>query len=132
MANTTTNLRVIFGDGTLGVAGPACHYIFSYERGGLESLVQHGKEWLYRTPMPTFWRATTDNDRGNGFSQDSAMWLGADLFSHCVAVAINVDDQDLGCQLRQKRTGLAITSGRKRFKLLLRTRRPPSQKQTLR
>lgn len=96
MANTTTNLRVIFGDGTLGVAGPACHYIFSYERGGLESLVQHGKEWLYRTPMPTFWRATTDNDRGNGFSQDSAMWLGADLFSHCVAVAINVDDQDLG------------------------------------
>ncbi|WP_282803720.1 beta-galactosidase small subunit [Secundilactobacillus kimchicus] len=96
MANTTTNLCVIFGDGTLGVAGPACHYIFSYERGGLESLVQHGKEWLYRTPMPTFWRATTDNDRGNGFSQDSAMWLGADLFSHCVAVAINVDDQDLG------------------------------------
>lgn len=26
-------------------------------------MVKHGKEWLYRTPKPTFWRATTDNDR---------------------------------------------------------------------
>jgi len=77
-------LKVIFGDATLGVKGEGFHYIFSYPKGGLESLVKGGKEWLYRVPRPTFWRATTDNDRGNGFSYDSGMWLGADLFSRCI------------------------------------------------
>lgn len=96
MANTTTELRLIFGDGTLGVAGPDCHYIFSYDQGGLESLVAGGKEWLYRTIKPTFWRATTDNDRGNGFSNRSAMWLGADLFSQCDHIEIAVDGQSVG------------------------------------
>ena len=69
MANTSTKqVQIIYGDATLGLRGNGFGYIFSYERGGMESLVQHGKEWLYRVPKPTFWRATTDNDRGNGFS----------------------------------------------------------------
>jgi len=93
MANTTTSLRVIYGDGTLGLDGVGFHYIFSYERGGMESLKQDNKEWLYRTPKPTFWRATTDNDRGNHFSEKSAMWLGADLFSTCTNVAVAVNGQ---------------------------------------
>lgn len=94
MANTT-KLNLIFGDVTLGVSGPHFRYIFAYDRGGLESLVRYGKEWLYRTPVPAFWRATTDNDRGNGFSRQSAMWLGADLFAHCTAVAVRVDGQSI-------------------------------------
>ena len=50
----TNKLHVIYGDGALGVAGDDFHYIFSYERGGLESLKIKGKEWLYRVPTPTF------------------------------------------------------------------------------
>ncbi|MCI1554308.1 MAG: beta-galactosidase small subunit [Levilactobacillus sp.] len=92
MANTT-KLNVIYGDVTLGLSGPGFHYIFAYDRGGLESLVRYGKEWLYRTPMPAFWRATTDNDRGNGFSTKSAAWLGADMFSTCTSVDVAVDGQ---------------------------------------
>lgn len=95
MVSTTTELRVIYGDGTLGLAGEHFQYIFSYERGGLESLKQFGKEWLYRTPKPAFWRATTDNDRGNHFSETSAMWLGADLFSPCRSVAVAVNGQPI-------------------------------------
>ncbi|MFC6274162.1 beta-galactosidase small subunit [Levilactobacillus tangyuanensis] len=94
MANTT-KLNVIFGDVTLGLSGPGFHYIFAYDRGGLESLVQYGKEWLYRTPKPAFWRATTDNDRGNGFSNKSAAWLGADLFSACTNIEVAVDGQSI-------------------------------------
>lgn len=94
MASTSTKqVQCIYGDATLGLRGQDFSYIFSYERGGLESLVQQGKEWLYRTPKPTFWRATTDNDRGNGFSVKSAMWLGTDMFLNCTAVAVAVDDQ---------------------------------------
>ena len=44
----TNKLRVIYGDATLGLSGDGFHYIFSYERGGLESLKLNGKEWLYR------------------------------------------------------------------------------------
>lgn len=84
-------LQLIFGDVTLGVSGEDFHYIFSYQTGGLESLSVAGKEWLYRTPKPTFWRATTDNDRGNGFSYKSGMWLGADLFIKCSNVVVAVD-----------------------------------------
>lgn len=59
----TNSLRIIYGDGSLGFKGNNFHYIFNYHRGGLESLVINNKEWLYREPRPTFWRATTDNDR---------------------------------------------------------------------
>lgn len=39
----TNKLHVIYGDGALGVAGDDFHYIFSYERGGLESLKIKGR-----------------------------------------------------------------------------------------
>ncbi len=92
MANTN-QLHVIYGDGTLGVGGDDFHYIFSYTRGGIESLVIGGKEWLYREPKPTFWRATTDNDRGNGFSKRSIQWLGADQFIDADAIDIKINGQ---------------------------------------
>lgn len=95
MANVNNNLHVIYGDATLGLTGDHFHYLFSYERGGLESLVQNGKEWLYRVPKPQFWRATTDNDRGNQFSQKSATWLAADMFSHCINFNVSVDGQPI-------------------------------------
>ena len=88
----TNKLHVIYGDGSLGVGGDGFHYIFSYERGGLESLKIAGKEWLYRTPTPTFWRATTDNDRGSGFNIKAAQWLGADYFQKCTQIDVTVDD----------------------------------------
>lgn len=95
MANTNKQLHIIYGDGDLGVGGDGFHYLFSYSRGGLESLVIDGKEWLYHEPKPTFWRATTDNDRGNGFSRKSAQWLGADMFSQATDVAVRVNDQTI-------------------------------------
>ncbi|MCH3922083.1 beta-galactosidase small subunit [Limosilactobacillus sp.] len=92
----TNKLHVIYGDGTLGVAGEGFQYIFSYEKGGLESLKLNGKEWLYRVPTPTFWRATTDNDRGSGFNIKSAQWLSADVFQKCVGIDLTVDDHHFG------------------------------------
>ena len=83
MACTTENqsdLQVVFGDVTLGVCSGQTKYIFSYDAGGLVSLVKSGREWIYRFPRPAFWRATTDNDRGSRFSLGSAMWMGADQF----------------------------------------------------
>lgn len=90
MDNSKT-MKIVYGDGTLGLVGQDFQYLFSYERGALESLQLAGKEWLYRPIYPTYWRATTDNDRGNGFSYQSAQWLGADRFPQCVGIQLAVD-----------------------------------------
>lgn len=84
-------MDIVFGDATLGVRCGGCEYLFSYQSGGLESLRKNGTEWLFRSPKPAFWRATTCNDRGNGFSRDSAIWMGADMFSHLKSVTAEID-----------------------------------------
>lgn len=89
-------LQLVFGDLNLGVQGEDFRYIFSYGTGGLESLVIRGKEWLYRSPRPTFWRATTDNDRGSRFHLKSGMWLAADMFIACIGVKVWVDGEEVG------------------------------------
>lgn len=92
MANTDKGgLKIVFGDVVLGVHGENFHYLFSYATGGMESMVVNGREWLYRTPRPAFWRATTDNDRGSGFSFRSAMWMGADMFISTEKICIHMD-----------------------------------------
>lgn len=84
-------MRIVFGDLSLGVQDGDRRYIFSYAQAGLESLVKEGVEWMYRAPRPSFWRASTDNDRGNGFSLGSACWLGADLYIKPSAVRAEID-----------------------------------------
>jgi beta-galactosidase len=88
-------LQLIYGDCALGIGGKDFHYIFSYQFAGPESLVIDGNEWLYRVPKPTFWRATTDNDRGNKFPLRSGMWLSADMFIDCVGIRVFVDDKEI-------------------------------------
>ena len=91
MAGMTNKLRVVYGDVTLGLGGDGFHYIFSYQTGGMESLVAGGREWLYRTPKPTFWRALTDNDRGCHFHLTSGIWLAADMFIRVTGAEVAVD-----------------------------------------
>lgn len=91
MANSN-KLHVVYGDGVLGLHGNGFEYIFSYERGSMESLKINDREWLYQPIYPTYWRASTSNDLGNGFSHHSAQWLGADMFPKCTAIELTVDD----------------------------------------
>lgn len=88
-------LRLVYGDVTLGVHGSGFAYLFSWQSGGMESLVKDGREWLYRSPRPTFWRALTDNDRGCGFHLRSGMWLSADMFLRVTDSCVQVDGKDI-------------------------------------
>ena len=88
-------LRIVIGDVTIGIQGQDFAYIFSVGMGGMESLYKDGKEWLYRAPRPAFWRAATDNDRGNGFVFRSAVWSAADRFVRCVKVTARMDEQEI-------------------------------------
>lgn len=89
-------LRVAYGDFTLGVHGEGFDYTFSYAQGGLESIVKDGYEWLYRCPKPTFWRALTDNDRGNRLHIKSGSWLAADVFIDCKKIEVIMDKEPQG------------------------------------
>ena len=89
----TNKLKLVFGDLTLGVKGDTWQVIFNYMRGGIESLVSGGREWVYRTPQPTFWRALTDNDRGSQFHLNSGCWLAADAFIRVTGAQVAVDGQ---------------------------------------
>lgn len=95
MAYTDNKLHIVFGDVTVGLHGNDFSYIFSGQTGGLESLVIEGREWLYRTPKPTFWRALTDNDRGNKFYLRSGVWMSADLFIYCINMKVKVDGNEI-------------------------------------
>ena len=90
------DIRVVYGDYTLGVHGDGYDYIFSYAQGGLESIVKNGYEWLYRCPKPTFWRALTDNDRGSKFHIKSGSWLAADMFIDFKNVEVIMDGASQG------------------------------------
>lgn len=72
-------LTIVHGDVNIGVRGETFFALFS-KQDGLVALRYDGKEWITKPPMPTYWRATTDNDKGNKFSVNSAVWMGAGMF----------------------------------------------------
>ena len=84
----TAPLRVIHGDGALGVRGKDFQILFSYPEGGPVSLVRHGREWLWRAPRPAYWRAPTENDLGNGFAARSSIWSAAEAWQVCESVQV--------------------------------------------
>jgi Beta galactosidase small chain. len=94
-------MEIVYGDVNLGIKSDKFSLLFSYSHTGLESLKKDGTEWLYRTVHPSFWRATTDNDRGSGFSMKSAEWMGADLFIRCSDFYAVIDGKKLDANALQ-------------------------------
>lgn len=74
-------LRVVYGSSNLGVHGEHFQALFSYNSGGMISYRYGGREFLKNVPMPNFWRAPTDNDRGNFMPQRYAQWKLASLYA---------------------------------------------------
>lgn len=80
---TPSPLRIVHGDGALGVRGRDFEVLFSYGEAGPVSIVSGGREWLWRAPRPAYWRAATENDLGCGFPLRSALWSAADVWQKC-------------------------------------------------
>ncbi|WP_238915133.1 glycoside hydrolase family 2 TIM barrel-domain containing protein [Clostridium sp. YIM B02555] len=75
----TSTLKLVHGDVNIGVHGKDFKVIFSKQEGGIVSLRYSGKEFITRTPKTYYWRATTDNDRGNKHEFKCAQWLSASI-----------------------------------------------------
>ncbi len=76
----TKPVQVIYGDVNIGVRGEGFLVHFSKAEGGIASIQYDGREFIPRAPKTTFWRATTDNDRGCKHGFDRGMWLTAGLY----------------------------------------------------
>lgn len=64
------------GDVNVGVYAQGVLSLFSYIEGGPVCLRRHGQPPVLNfAPRPSLYRAPTDNDRGNGFAQDAALWM---------------------------------------------------------
>ena len=74
-------LQITQGDWNLGVKGDGFEAFFSFISGGLVSYKYAGTELLKGQPMPNFWRAPNDNDRGNFMPQRYAQWKLASLYA---------------------------------------------------
>ncbi len=72
--------QVIHGKHNIGVRGEHFEVLFSVLSGGLVSYRYGGRELLAEVPMPNFWRAPTDNDRGNGMPARYGQWKLASLY----------------------------------------------------
>ena len=79
--------RIIEDDYNVGAHGEGFHVLFA-KGVGLVSLNYEGTEYSSRVPRPTFWRASTDNDRGAGFGYDRSAWYGASMFARVTGTEV--------------------------------------------
>jgi len=70
-------LTVLEEDDVIQVAGEGLSVAFSRARGTLTSLLVGGVERIVSGPVPHFWRAPTDNDRGNKMPERCGIWRHA-------------------------------------------------------
>lgn len=92
---SASELRIVKGDVNLGVHGRDFSILFSIAEGGLISFVKGGKEYITRTPKTSFWRALTDNDRGNKHGFDRSLWFGASLYQKHIDCSIEEQPDEI-------------------------------------
>lgn len=86
--NMEDKLSIVDGDCNIGIKGNGFEVLFSKAYGGLISLKYNNKEFIESIPLPNFWRASTDNDRGNMMPQRYGQWKIASLYSKAESIAL--------------------------------------------
>ncbi len=87
--NYEDKFEVVHGDVNIGIKGKDFSMMFSKQEAGLISLRYDDKEYITRAPKTSFFRATTDNDRGNGHNFRCAQWQIAGLHQRAIDFKLN-------------------------------------------
>ncbi len=87
-----SNFKIVHGDVNIGVEGKDFKVIFSKQEGGIVSLRYSNKEFITRVPKTYYFRATTDNDRGNKQDFRCAEWFAASMGQKLVD--FNMEEKD--------------------------------------
>ncbi len=86
-------LQVIEDNYSLGIRGKNFKVIFSKATGGLVEYEYLGVNLLKRTPKPNFYRALTQNDKGNKFGYRYHEWLGASLYQTSIYKSYTINEE---------------------------------------
>lgn len=74
-----SKFKIVHGDVNVAVHGRNFKVIFSKQEGGIVSLRYSDKEYITSVPKTYYYRAETDNDRGNKYGFRCAQWFGASI-----------------------------------------------------
>lgn len=77
--NKKSEFKIVHGDVNMAVHGRGFRVIFSKQEGGIVSLRYYDKEYITTVPKTYYYRAETDNDRGNKYNFRCAQWLAASI-----------------------------------------------------
>ncbi|MEF2243589.1 glycoside hydrolase family 2 TIM barrel-domain containing protein [Paenibacillus sp. IITD108] len=77
LATQNDSLVVNTHNDGLQIEGSNFSILFNRSSGDLISYLADGKEFLLEPARPNFWRASTDNDRGNKLPERSEVWKNA-------------------------------------------------------
>ncbi|MCD7752449.1 MAG: DUF4981 domain-containing protein [Lachnospiraceae bacterium] len=75
-------MEIMDGSLNLGISGKNYRLLFSKIQGGLVSFQYEGRELIQEVPGPAFWRALTDNDRGNHMGLRCGVWKTAEEYGY--------------------------------------------------
>lgn len=106
------SLKLIQGWNNYGVQGEHFDVLFSKLKGGLVSYRWGGVEMLKDIPMPNFWRAPTDNDRGNNMPARYGQWkLASQYLTHKFVNPVEGFPPDTvgNPEVEQEADGISIT-----------------------
>ncbi|MTL70785.1 DUF4981 domain-containing protein, partial [Turicibacter sanguinis] len=84
--------QIANGDVNVGISGEGFEVIFAKNLGRMVSMKYDGIEYIHQpnlSLMPNFWRASTDNDRGNQAPIRMAQWKLASMYAFNEFMEIN-------------------------------------------
>lgn len=79
-------------DFNFGVRGDNFEVLYSKNLGGIISYKYNEREMINSIPMPNFWHAPTDNDRGNFMAHSCAQWKIASLYAKATDFETSYDE----------------------------------------
>lgn len=85
-------IKIVDGLFNIGIKAGNIEMMFAKEKGGLISYRVDGKELIVSAPVPNFWRAPTDNDRGNGMPLRCSRWKTASLYAIAKPALYKISD----------------------------------------
>ncbi len=91
--NGIRNIGIIEQDNEIRLKLTNGEVVFSKKSGEIESFIFKGEEYIRTGLKPNFWRASTDNDLGNGMPYRCAVWKSAGDDLECISAEIVGSDK---------------------------------------
>ena len=99
--------RLIITANNCGVHGEGFSYLINKDKGGLVSMKYNQSEMLLQPAQLNFWRAPTDNDRGNRMPTRLGIWRRAGQDARTLSMQARMENNQAVIELTHELAGIA-------------------------